>query len=160
MHEAYSAIPQPDLEVVERFTTAYQHTSWFTKTPSSQENINLYTAYSYFKGAFGGMDQRIIFKTMRELGSCNATPTHVNNSAKWQAHITWHRMATHPRYQYIGARYKGTHYRRSFSRYSSNHYYGGSVWEVGDIDPCITRTNLQVHTWHITTTDTQTTLAS
>jgi hypothetical protein len=27
-----------------------------------------YTAYPYFKGAFGGMDHRILFKTMRELG--------------------------------------------------------------------------------------------
>ncbi len=28
----------------------------------------IYTAYSDFKGAFGGMDHRILFKTMRELG--------------------------------------------------------------------------------------------
>jgi hypothetical protein len=29
---------------------------------------HIYTAYSDFKGAFGGMDKRILFKTMRELG--------------------------------------------------------------------------------------------
>ena len=29
---------------------------------------HIYTAYSDFKGAFGGMDHRILFKTMRELG--------------------------------------------------------------------------------------------
>jgi hypothetical protein len=29
---------------------------------------NIYTAYSDFKAAFGGMDHRILFKTMRELG--------------------------------------------------------------------------------------------
>jgi hypothetical protein len=28
---------------------------------------HIHTAYSDFKGAFGGMDQRILFKTMREL---------------------------------------------------------------------------------------------
>ena len=28
----------------------------------------MYTAYSAFKGAFGGMDHTILFKTMRELG--------------------------------------------------------------------------------------------
>jgi hypothetical protein len=27
---------------------------------------NIYTAYSDFKGAFGGMDHRILFKTMKE----------------------------------------------------------------------------------------------
>ena len=29
---------------------------------------HIYTAYSDFKGAFEGMDHRILFKTMRELG--------------------------------------------------------------------------------------------
>ena len=29
---------------------------------------HIYTAYSDFKGAFGGMDHIILFKTMRELG--------------------------------------------------------------------------------------------
>ncbi len=29
---------------------------------------HIYTAYSYFKGAFGGMDHRILFKIMKELG--------------------------------------------------------------------------------------------
>ncbi len=29
---------------------------------------NIYTAYSDFKGAFGGMDHRLFFKTMRDLG--------------------------------------------------------------------------------------------
>ena len=29
---------------------------------------NIYTAYSDFKGAFGGMDHRILFLTMRQLG--------------------------------------------------------------------------------------------
>jgi hypothetical protein len=29
---------------------------------------HIYTAYSDFKGAFGSMDHRILFKTMRELG--------------------------------------------------------------------------------------------
>ena len=29
---------------------------------------HIYTAYSDFKEAFEGMDQRIVFKTMRELG--------------------------------------------------------------------------------------------
>ncbi len=29
---------------------------------------NIYTAYSDFKGAFGGMDHRILFQTMREYG--------------------------------------------------------------------------------------------
>ena len=28
----------------------------------------IYTSYSDFKGAFGGMDHSILFKTMRELG--------------------------------------------------------------------------------------------
>ncbi len=29
---------------------------------------HIYTAYSDFKGAYGGMDHRILFKHMRELG--------------------------------------------------------------------------------------------
>ena len=29
---------------------------------------HIYTAYSDFKGAFGGMDHRILFQTMRDLG--------------------------------------------------------------------------------------------
>jgi hypothetical protein len=29
---------------------------------------HIYTAYSDFRGAFGGMDHRIIFQTMRDLG--------------------------------------------------------------------------------------------
>jgi hypothetical protein len=29
---------------------------------------HIYAAYSDFKGAFGGMDHRILFKTMRDLG--------------------------------------------------------------------------------------------
>ncbi len=37
------------------------------RTPRFQKK-NIYTAYSDFKGAFGGMDHRILFKTMKELG--------------------------------------------------------------------------------------------
>ncbi len=37
------------------------------KTPNYPKK-HIYTAYSDFKGAFGGMDHRILFKTMRELG--------------------------------------------------------------------------------------------
>ncbi len=29
---------------------------------------HIYTSYSDFKGAFGGLDHRILFQTMRELG--------------------------------------------------------------------------------------------
>ena len=29
---------------------------------------NIYTAYSDFKGAFGGMDHRILFQIMRDYG--------------------------------------------------------------------------------------------
>ena len=29
---------------------------------------NIYTAYSDFKGAFGGMDHRILFRIMRDYG--------------------------------------------------------------------------------------------
>jgi hypothetical protein len=35
---------------------------------AKQLKKHIYTAYSDFKGAFGGMDHRILFKTMRELG--------------------------------------------------------------------------------------------
>ncbi len=35
---------------------------------AKMSNKHIYTAYSDFKGAFGGMEHRIIFKTMRDLG--------------------------------------------------------------------------------------------
>jgi hypothetical protein len=47
--------------------TASQHTLWYVKTPKDPKK-HIYTAYSDFKEAFGGMDHIILFKTMRELG--------------------------------------------------------------------------------------------
>ena len=42
------------------------HNMIYEDAKMSKEHI--YTAYSDFKGAFGGMDHRILFKTMRVLG--------------------------------------------------------------------------------------------
>ena len=42
------------------------HIAMYEDAKLSKKNI--YTAYSDFKGAFGGMDHRILFNTMRTLG--------------------------------------------------------------------------------------------
>jgi hypothetical protein len=49
---------------------------------------HIYTAYSDFKGVFGGMDHRIFFKPMRDLGFPEYTSTHVNNFTKYPAPTT------------------------------------------------------------------------
>ena len=49
---------------------------------------HMYTIYSDFKGAFGGMNHRILLKTMRDLGFPNVTSTHVNNSKKYTVPTT------------------------------------------------------------------------
>ncbi len=47
---------------------------------------NTYTAYSEFKGAFGGMDHRSLFQIMKQYGFQDPTSTHVNNSTPHQTH--------------------------------------------------------------------------
>jgi hypothetical protein len=50
------------------------HIMMYEEKKYSKQNI--YTAYSYFKGAFGGIDHRILFQLIKERGfqdSCIAT---------------------------------------------------------------------------------------
>ncbi len=49
---------------------------------------NIYTAYSDFKGAFGGMDHRILFQLMKEYGFQDSYLKHANNYTPHPAHIT------------------------------------------------------------------------
>jgi hypothetical protein len=51
-------------------------------------NKNIYTAYSDFKGAFGGMDHRILFWIMKEYGFQYSHINTLNNSTKYQTRTT------------------------------------------------------------------------
>ena len=46
------------------------------------------TAYSDFKGAFGGMNHRTLFKATRELRFPECYTNHMNNSIRYQAPTT------------------------------------------------------------------------
>ncbi len=53
---------------------------------------NIYTAYSYIKGAFGGMDHRILFQIMKE---CGFQTSYINTCKQLYATSNTHYMTIH-----------------------------------------------------------------
>ncbi len=72
---------------------------------------NIYTAYSDFKGAFGGMDHQILFQLMKQYGFQNSC---IETCRQLYSHSTS-----------IEAPSKETHSPPSYSLSSWNLFYGG-----------------------------------
>jgi hypothetical protein len=90
---------------------------------------HIYTAYSDVKGAFGGMDPRILFKTMRDL---EFPEGYINTCEELYTVSGTYYMTPHgipgipPPYPSIEANYKETPSLPSYSRHSWNPYSAGS----------------------------------
>ncbi len=100
---------------------------------AKMSKYHIYTAYPDFKGEFGGMGHRKLCKTMRELrfldcciDTCEQLYKLSGTYYRYRYLPKGHHMAIHRPCPYTKAQCKETPYHISYSRYSWNHYSGGS----------------------------------